>query len=135
MVAASPTPRRTSTRRRSRDRLSRGHSRRPGRVEQVRRLRALELPAQPVHVHVDDVRAGVELVAPDQTQDLLAREHLAAARHQAGEELELLGGQVERAISAAGQPASGSTRGHPRGSARRARSAAAAARAPARPAR
>src|SRR5262245_25876311 len=106
MVAASPSARRTSTRRSSRPRsAAKDIADAPDRAEHAHRLRALQLSAQAIHVHVDHVGARVELVAPDQPQDLLAREHLALARHQAGEQLELPGGQVERALSAASQPA------------------------------
>src|ERR1700693_3980852 len=48
-----------------------------------------ELAAQIPDVHVDDVGAGVVVVAPDRAQDLLAGEDVTAVSHQVREQLKL----------------------------------------------
>ena len=72
-------------------------SRRPRPSRGARALRvALDLRAQPLHVHRH--RPGVErgLVAPDAVHQLVAREHLPRMRREEEEEVELLRGQAQR---------------------------------------
>src|SRR5215212_1514788 len=52
-----------------------------------------ELAAQVADVHLQHLRARVELEAPDRIEDLLPREHLVRMAHEIGEQLELPGGQ------------------------------------------
>ena len=58
-----------------------------------------ELPAQAAHADVDDVRAGVEVVAPDHGQDAVARDHLAGVPDEVMQEPELAVGEVDLAVA------------------------------------
>src|SRR5437870_3387509 len=53
-----------------------------------RRLGAELLP-QPAHAHLDDVRAGVEVVAPHLGEEALAADHLARVQDEVVEQPEL----------------------------------------------
>ena len=61
-----------------------------------------ELLAQVADVDVDDVRAGVEVEAPDLVEELFAGEHLAGVHHQGLGEGELAGGELELALADGG---------------------------------
>src|SRR5204863_6510168 len=58
-----------------------------------RRLRA-ELLAQPPHADVDNVRTGIEVIAPHLGEQPLAADHLAGVTSELVEELELAVGEV-----------------------------------------
>src|SRR6476619_3129888 len=58
---------------------------RPERLDRRRVVLAGELAPQVADVHLHHVGAGVEVIAPDRAQDLLAREHLVLAAHEVDE--------------------------------------------------
>jgi hypothetical protein len=61
-----------------------------------------EFAAQVAHVDLDDVAAGVVVVAPDAAEDLLAGEHLSGVRDEHLQQGELAGGELDGATGAAG---------------------------------
>src|SRR5437764_8994681 len=63
-----------------------------------------ELPAEPRHVHVDDVRAGVEVEAPRRREELLLRQGAAGASHQLAKDEELPLGERHRTGARVGLP-------------------------------
>src|SRR5437899_1199412 len=65
------------------------------RLDHIAGARVGELPPQVVHVQVDDLRRRVEGEPPHVLLDLRAREDPALAAEQAGQELELLRGQLD----------------------------------------
>src|SRR5262245_62574255 len=71
-------------------------------MQQLARVRIVDLAAQAVHMHVDDVRAAVEVHVPDLLRDLGARERLAGAAHEEREERELLRREIETLATARG---------------------------------
>src|SRR5437016_8911589 len=98
---------RTSTQRSPRT----GHAQRSGRVNPIplttdrfNRL-AADLGAQPAHVDVDDVRAGVKAVAPDGGEDPVFADGLAGAGHELAQQEELALGELHSAKVALGVPA------------------------------
>src|SRR5215469_6516368 len=61
-----------------------------------------ELRPEPPDADVDDVRTGVEIVAPDGRQQLVLAHRLARVLHELAEQQELQPGQGHRARSAVG---------------------------------
>src|SRR3990170_6400320 len=59
----------------------------------------LDLAAQTADVDVDGAGAAEVLVAPDTVEQRLAREHLAAVRHQKAQQLELLEREAHRLLA------------------------------------
>src|SRR3990170_970620 len=59
----------------------------------------LDLAAQTADVDVDGAGAAEVLVAPDTVEQRLAREHLAAVRHQKAQQLELLEREAHRLLT------------------------------------
>ena len=86
-VAASRQPRSGASREAIADRAQ--------RVDRRRAARQRELAPQVAHVDLDDVRAGIEVVAPDGAEDLLAAEHLAGVAQEVGEQVELARGEAQ----------------------------------------
>ena len=64
------------------------------------RLPLVDLLAKVADVDVDDLRAGIEAVAPVVVEDLGAAEHAAGVLHQVAEKRVLLGGQLDGAGAA-----------------------------------
>src|SRR5262244_3997817 len=62
----------------------------------------LELPAQPVHVHIDHVSARVELVSPDLAQQRAPRDRSAALAQQRSEQRKLGWREIEALAAHAG---------------------------------
>ena len=63
-----------------------------------------ELAAEVPHVHVDDVRPRIEVVAPDVAQELLARQHLTGVAEEGVRERELPGAQADDLLTDDGLP-------------------------------
>jgi hypothetical protein len=62
----------------------------------VQQARFPELSPQIPDVYAEGVRRGPEVIAPHALEDLRARQHLAGARQEQGEEVELGARQLER---------------------------------------
>src|SRR5262245_53082068 len=58
-----------------------------------------ELVPQPCHTDLDDVRPGIERIAPDVLEQLLAPAHPAGLAHHVGDERELASRQRRRAAA------------------------------------
>src|SRR5215211_672528 len=69
-------------------------------VKHARLAAGLELPAQGRDEHVDGVGLGERVIAPDVVQQRLARDDDPLVPHEVLEQLELAGGQLERALAA-----------------------------------
>src|SRR4051794_32165845 len=69
------------------------------RVQQARLAAALELAAQVGHEHLDRVRGGERVVAPDVLQQPLARHDDALVAHEVLQQLELALGQLDDALA------------------------------------
>ena len=73
-------------------------------VDQPLRMAAIDGTAQPAHVHVDQVRLGVEMQIPDLLEHHRARDHLTGMLQQQLQQLEFFGSQFEFAIGTVGTP-------------------------------
>src|SRR6266849_8656557 len=71
-------------------------------LDQTRAAAQLELVAQVLDAHVDQVRVAEVVEAPDILQDLLAREHLAGMTQEQLEQLVLARGQLQQIAAAPG---------------------------------
>src|SRR5438552_8255429 len=71
-------------------------------LDQTRPAAQLELVAQVLDAHVDQVRVAQIVEAPHVLQDLLAREHLARMTQEELEELVFARGQLEQVAIAPG---------------------------------
>src|SRR3712207_840023 len=71
------------------------------RMEDARLATGFELPTEIGHEHLDRVRDGERVVAPDLVEQLLARDHEPLVAHQVLEQLELALGELEGAVAAA----------------------------------
>src|SRR5918992_2427195 len=70
-----------------------------------RRLTGLvDFPPEVADVHVDDVRARVELVVPDCVEDLAAAHHLITMAHEIRQQGELARGQLDLPLAAVRRP-------------------------------
>src|ERR1700722_8294951 len=70
------------------------------RVQQARLALGLQLAAQVRDEHLDRVRRGERVIAPDLVQQPLPRDHDALVAHQVLQQLELALGQIDRALAA-----------------------------------
>jgi hypothetical protein len=69
-------------------------------VDERREALRVDLAAQAADVHVDDVGAGIEVVAPDLLEDHRAREHVARVAHEGFEQAEFDRQQFEFDLAA-----------------------------------
>src|SRR4051794_41367850 len=75
-------------------------SRAADRVQEPRLAAGLELAPEVGHEHLDGVRRGERVVAPDLLEQPLARHHDALVAHQVLEQLELPLGQLDDTLAA-----------------------------------
>src|SRR3712207_4268060 len=71
------------------------------RMEDARLATGLQLPTEIGHEHLDRVRDGERVVAPDLVEQLLPGDHEPLVAHQVFEQLELALGELEGAVAAA----------------------------------
>src|SRR4051812_21119847 len=71
------------------------------RMKEPRLATGFELPPQVRHEHLDGVRDGERVVAPDLVEQLLARDDEPLVAHQVLEQLELALGELDLAVSPA----------------------------------
>src|SRR6185503_7492869 len=68
------------------------------RPDRARYAGELELPPQPPDVHVDDVRAGIETVAPHGGEQVAARDGAPTLLGEREQHIELDAGEIEPAV-------------------------------------
>jgi len=71
------------------------HTHAAHRVQQLLFERIVDLAAQPPDGHFHQVGVAVEIHVPHLLSQLRARQHVALAAHEQGQQRELLGGQLE----------------------------------------
>src|SRR5215218_2181923 len=70
------------------------------RMKEPRLATGFQFPAEVGHEHLDRVRDGEGVVAPDLVEQLLARDHQPLVAHQVLEQLELALGELDAPLAA-----------------------------------